>query len=182
MTDSISGCTIGWRSSVSTPIIQYPRLPMSTLRHRELRRELAYSRIHLVPLLLAEQDRDAYRRNEAALKREKEIMKDVPGWEVRDGRYRRRRMSADCRSLSFGRPASQFTTRRGTLRPTLSCCKVVHTLWLYCTRPIAWASSHDARSTDLSYHHDLQKKRYTAVGNQRHVNSAGVPSSAVIMP
>jgi hypothetical protein len=48
----------------------------------ELRRELAWSRIHLVPLLLAEQDRDAYRRNVAALAREKEIMKDVKGWEV----------------------------------------------------------------------------------------------------
>jgi len=32
--------------------------------------------------MLAEQDRDAYRRNVAQLAREKEIMKDVPGWEV----------------------------------------------------------------------------------------------------
>jgi len=31
---------------------------------------------------MAEQDRDAYRRQYAALAREKEIMKDVPGWEV----------------------------------------------------------------------------------------------------
>lgn len=50
--------------------------------HRELKREQAWSRIHLVPLLLAEQDRDAYRRNVAAMKREGEIMKDVEGWEV----------------------------------------------------------------------------------------------------
>lgn len=43
-----------------------------------------WSRIHLVPLLMAEGDRDLYRRQQAALKREKEIMKDVPGWEVGD--------------------------------------------------------------------------------------------------
>jgi len=49
---------------------------------RELKRELAWSRIYLVPLLLAEQDRDAFRRTSAALAREKEIMKDVPDWEV----------------------------------------------------------------------------------------------------
>ena len=33
-------------------------------------------------MLLAEQDRDAYRRQQAAIARETEIMKDVPGWEV----------------------------------------------------------------------------------------------------
>ena len=54
----------------------------SFISDRELKREAAWSRIHLVPLILAEQDRDAYRRNEAALAREKEIMKDVPDWEV----------------------------------------------------------------------------------------------------
>lgn len=41
-----------------------------------------WSRIHLVPLLTAEGDRDMYRRQQAALAREKAIMKDVPGWEV----------------------------------------------------------------------------------------------------
>ncbi|KAJ8453622.1 hypothetical protein ONZ45_g19638 [Pleurotus djamor] len=46
----------------------------------ELHREKVWSRIHLVPLLMAEGDRDAYRRREAAVAREKEIMKDVPGW------------------------------------------------------------------------------------------------------
>jgi hypothetical protein len=35
-----------------------------------------------VPILLAEGDRDAYRRQQAAFEREKEIMKDVKGWEV----------------------------------------------------------------------------------------------------
>lgn len=54
-----------------------------SLLHRELQRENVWSRIHLVPLLLAEGDRDAYRRQQAALAREKEIMKDVKGWEVR---------------------------------------------------------------------------------------------------
>jgi hypothetical protein len=51
---------------------------------RELEREKVWSRIHLVPLLLAEGDRDAYRREEAALVREKAIMKDVKDWEVRE--------------------------------------------------------------------------------------------------
>jgi len=48
----------------------------------ELQREKVWSRIHLTPLLLAESDRDVYRREQAALAREKEIMKDVPDWEV----------------------------------------------------------------------------------------------------
>lgn len=47
-----------------------------------MKREATWSRIHLVPLLLAEGDRDAYRRQKAALEREREIMKDVPDWEV----------------------------------------------------------------------------------------------------
>ena len=34
-------------------------------------------------MLLAEGDRDAFRRTQAALAREKLIMKDVEGWEVR---------------------------------------------------------------------------------------------------
>ncbi|KAJ1991435.1 hypothetical protein H4R33_001356 [Dimargaris cristalligena] len=49
---------------------------------RELKREKIWSRLHLVPLLQAEQDRDTYRREEAMKAREAEIMKDVPGWEV----------------------------------------------------------------------------------------------------
>ena len=59
--------------------------------YRELQREKTWSRIHLVPLLLAEADRDAYRRQQAALEREKEIMKDVPGWEVSKPLLRLRR-------------------------------------------------------------------------------------------
>lgn len=42
-----------------------------------------WSRIHLTPLLLAESDRDTFRREKATLLREKELMKDVKDWEVR---------------------------------------------------------------------------------------------------
>lgn len=59
------------------------RLIEVVLFSRELQREKIWSRIHLVPLLLAEGDRDAYRRERAALAREQEIMKDVKDWEVR---------------------------------------------------------------------------------------------------
>jgi NADH dehydrogenase (ubiquinone) 1 alpha subcomplex subunit 13 len=58
-------------------------LPLGAFVCRELKRESAWARIHLVPLLLAEGDRDAYRRDQAARARESEIMKDVRGWEVR---------------------------------------------------------------------------------------------------
>ncbi|KDQ08858.1 hypothetical protein BOTBODRAFT_69525 [Botryobasidium botryosum FD-172 SS1] len=58
------------------------KLGLGNLEKRELKREKAWSRIHLVPLLLAEGDRDIYRREQAALAREKEIMKDVHGWEA----------------------------------------------------------------------------------------------------
>ncbi|KAK4052175.1 hypothetical protein OIV83_002470 [Microbotryomycetes sp. JL201] len=58
------------------------RVGLGNLEKRELQREKVWSRIHLVPLLLAENDRDVYRREQAALAREKEIMKDVPDWEV----------------------------------------------------------------------------------------------------
>lgn len=59
-----------------------PFCPVLLVALRELRRERAWSRINLVPLLMAEADRDTYRREQAALAREKEIMKDVHGWEV----------------------------------------------------------------------------------------------------
>ncbi|KAG8936730.1 hypothetical protein FRC02_012012 [Tulasnella sp. 418] len=61
--------------------IGFYRLGQGNLERRELKREKAWSRLHLVPMLLAEGDRDAYRREQAALAREKEIMKDVKGWE-----------------------------------------------------------------------------------------------------
>ncbi|KAJ3187040.1 hypothetical protein HDU85_007078 [Gaertneriomyces sp. JEL0708] len=47
---------------------------------RELRREKAWARINLVPLLQAETDRDLVRRLAAAQKSESEIMKDVNDW------------------------------------------------------------------------------------------------------
>jgi len=58
------------------------RLGLGNLERRELQRENVWSRLHLVPLLLAEGDRDTYRRQQAALEREREIMKDVKGWEA----------------------------------------------------------------------------------------------------
>ncbi|KAL7282570.1 hypothetical protein ACG7TL_004041 [Trametes sanguinea] len=60
------------------------RVGKGNLEKRELQREKVWSRIHLVPILLAEGDRDAYRRQQAALERERQIMKDVPGWEADD--------------------------------------------------------------------------------------------------
>jgi len=56
------------------------RVLQGRAEQRELKREKIWSRIHLTPLLIAEADRDAYRREQAALSREKAIMKDVPGW------------------------------------------------------------------------------------------------------
>src|SRR5262245_10572545 len=66
----------------SDHIWDYQELSNMFGRYRELQREKVWSRIHLVPLLLAEGDRDAYRREQAAIAREREIMKNVKGWEV----------------------------------------------------------------------------------------------------
>lgn len=67
------------------PIYQILILRCTVLHHRELKREKAWSRIHLIPMILAEADRDTFRREQANLKREQEIMKDVPNWEVSNG-------------------------------------------------------------------------------------------------
>ncbi|ODN73377.1 hypothetical protein L202_07912 [Cryptococcus amylolentus CBS 6039] len=67
------------------------RLGQANNERRELKREKAWSRINLVPLLLAEQDRDAYRREQAALAREKEIMSDYSGWEAGKSSYNTKR-------------------------------------------------------------------------------------------
>lgn len=48
---------------------------------RELWREKTWARIYLTPMLQAEADRDDVRRYFANLEREKELMKDEPGWE-----------------------------------------------------------------------------------------------------
>ncbi|CDR99223.1 hypothetical protein [Sporisorium scitamineum] len=42
-------------------------------------------------LATSNNDRDAYRRNEAQIAREKEIMKDVPGWEAGKSVYNTKR-------------------------------------------------------------------------------------------
>lgn len=55
--------------------------------YRELKRENLWSRIHLIPLLTAESDRDLYRRTLAAKEREAETMKDVEGWKVGESVY-----------------------------------------------------------------------------------------------
>jgi NADH dehydrogenase (ubiquinone) 1 alpha subcomplex subunit 13 len=63
----------------------------SLIISRELFRENQWARLHLIPLLEAENERyawaitgadkrDLYRRQYAAMEREREVMKDVPGW------------------------------------------------------------------------------------------------------
>jgi NADH dehydrogenase (ubiquinone) 1 alpha subcomplex subunit 13 len=54
---------------------------------RELEREKLWGRIHLVPLLQAETDRDTYRRHRLLDADEAEIMKDVEGWKVGESVY-----------------------------------------------------------------------------------------------
>ncbi|KAI5793821.1 GRIM-19 [Peziza echinospora] len=49
---------------------------------QELSREKQWSRIHLIPLLTAEKDRDLVRRTLANEDRERFLMKDVKGWKV----------------------------------------------------------------------------------------------------
>ena len=50
----------------------------------ELDRENAWTRIHLTPMLVAEADRDLYRRTRASIAREAAIMEHVQGWKVRN--------------------------------------------------------------------------------------------------
>ncbi|KAI5855402.1 GRIM-19 [Tricharina praecox] len=49
---------------------------------REMAREKVWARIYLTPMLQAEADRDDVRRHFAAQQREKELMKDVKGWDL----------------------------------------------------------------------------------------------------
>ncbi|KAI7870955.1 GRIM-19 [Spinellus fusiger] len=63
------------------------KLAQGNLEKRELKRENLWARIHLVPLLTAESDRDMYRRTQAAIQREAEIMKDVEGWKAGESVY-----------------------------------------------------------------------------------------------
>lgn len=48
----------------------------------ELQRETLWSRIHLVPLLQAEADRELMKQIQENRRRESKIMSGVPGWEV----------------------------------------------------------------------------------------------------
>lgn len=64
---------------------------MKSTKNRELEREKVWSRIHLIPLLQAEADRDTYRREVAANEREAEIMKDVKGWKAGESVYNSKR-------------------------------------------------------------------------------------------
>ncbi|KAI9312385.1 GRIM-19 [Dichotomocladium elegans] len=63
------------------------RVGQGNLERRELKRENLWSRIHLIPLLTAESDRDMYRRTLAAKNREAEIMKDVKDWKAGESVY-----------------------------------------------------------------------------------------------
>jgi hypothetical protein len=54
---------------------------------RELRREKLWARFYLQPVLEAEQDRDTVRRHFGRIEREKEIMKDVEGWDAEENVY-----------------------------------------------------------------------------------------------
>ncbi|KAI7877504.1 GRIM-19 [Lichtheimia hyalospora FSU 10163] len=63
------------------------RVAQGNLERRELKRENLWSRIHLIPLLTAESDRDMFRRTVAAKDRESEIMKDVKDWKAGESVY-----------------------------------------------------------------------------------------------
>ncbi|POW18795.1 hypothetical protein PSHT_05413, partial [Puccinia striiformis] len=70
-----------------TCLYGFYRYGQGNLEKRELKRENMWSRIHLVPILTAENDRDQFRRNRAQLDREREIMKDDPDWVVGQSVY-----------------------------------------------------------------------------------------------
>ncbi|CAN6613809.1 hypothetical protein TRVA0_005S03158 [Trichomonascus vanleenenianus] len=61
---------------------------IGAIRERnELSREKVWSRIYLQPMLEAELDRDTVRRHFSSIEKEKEIMKDVPGWDAEESVY-----------------------------------------------------------------------------------------------
>jgi hypothetical protein len=89
---------------------------------------------------MAEGDRDLYRREQAALAREKEIMKDVKGWEVRTPLRRDDdddvlMIPCDCYLpcllgglfsfwIGLARPGKVCTIAPGTARQRLLCCDI----------------------------------------------------------
>ncbi|PLW16617.1 hypothetical protein PCANC_10398 [Puccinia coronata f. sp. avenae] len=71
----------------ATCLYGFYRYGQGNVEKRELKRENMWSRIHLVPILTAENDRDLFRRQRAQLDREREIMKDDPNWVVGQSVY-----------------------------------------------------------------------------------------------
>jgi hypothetical protein len=111
------------------------------LTSRELNREKAWSRIYLVPMLLAEQDRDAYRRQQASIARETEIMKDVPGWEVGLAsstwlHFFQREYRVGMDNMLMNRLERAYTTPRGTRRLPLRFCKHWRGMYHHCTQTL----------------------------------------------
>ncbi|GMG40642.1 unnamed protein product [Ambrosiozyma monospora] len=62
----------------------FAKIAQGNRENVELSREKAWARLHILPLLQAEQDRDVVRRTMSYYDREAEIMKDVPWWEVKN--------------------------------------------------------------------------------------------------
>ncbi|KAF7290952.1 hypothetical protein HMN09_01273800 [Mycena chlorophos] len=56
------------------------RVGQGNVERRELRREQMWTRIHLIPLLMAEADREAYAESQRRAVVEGEIMKNVKSW------------------------------------------------------------------------------------------------------
>jgi len=111
----------------------------------ELQREKVWSRIHLVPLLMAEADRDVYRREQAALAREKEIMKDVPGWEVSTIPSVALGLAQVGPALG-GRIAAEWRANRCWLRTAVRACRSARRLTTPSATPPARSSS--SKKTD----------------------------------
>ncbi|KAK9313049.1 GRIM-19 [Lipomyces starkeyi] len=76
----------GFRPSVylgimgAISVFGFWRLSIAMRMAREEKREKTWARIHILPALQAEADRDTVRRYYATLEREKAIMKDHPDW------------------------------------------------------------------------------------------------------
>ncbi|KAL7753303.1 hypothetical protein RI367_001078 [Sorochytrium milnesiophthora] len=75
---------------------------------RELLREKTWARIHLIPLLQAEADRAEVRLVEQQEAQEREIMKDVPGWEVGKNVYNTDRYVAPSIMVAPNKWVSKF--------------------------------------------------------------------------
>merc|ERR1712046_196435 len=63
------------------------KVGQGNIKRREEREEKLQARRHLVALLQAEEDRRYVKAKEAAIAREAEIMKGVPGWKVGENVY-----------------------------------------------------------------------------------------------